>query len=80
MIKLFELHMAENGFIFTCPSEYEEGTNSDRLYEVPDGNRKKELETITVLLYSMLDLMGYSGSKHDEYRIEIKVKKQGREG
>jgi len=80
MIKLFELHMAENGFALACPSEYAEGTDSHTLYEVPDGNRKKELETITVLLYSMLGLMGYIGSKHDEYRIQIKVEKQGREG
>ena len=80
MIKLFELHMAENGFIFTCPSKYEEGTDSDRLYEVADGSKKKELKAITSLLYFVLDLMGYGGSQHDEYRIEIKVKKQRREG
>ena len=80
MIKLFELHMAENGFIFTCPSKYEEGTDSHTLYEVPDGSKTKELKVITSLLYFVLDLMGYGGSKHDEYRIEIKVKKQGREG
>ena len=82
MDKVFTVYSAINGFIIECPSDYGGTSGKPRYYitELPDcsPDSSKELEAVKDILYNLLDLLGYMGSKHDRYRIRIVVEDQHR--
>ena len=79
MNELLTVYLIANGFVITCPAEEEFIEPDTFAYEVDNCKSKEGLTKVTQLLYDILNVMGCDGSKHDEYRIEIKVKKQHKE-
>jgi len=79
MNEVLTLFSIANGFAITHPAEEEFIEPDTFAYEVYGNKNKEALDKVAQLLYDILDAMGCGGSKHDEYRIEIKVKKQRKE-
>ena len=79
MNELLTVYSIANGFAITIPPEEEFREPDTFAYEVNNDKSKDALEKVAQLLHDVLDTMGCSGSKHDKYRIEIKVRKQRKE-
>jgi len=73
---------ANNGFILTYPNPNDEGEITE-VIEVPSFSisspEKEELESYQRLCYTILEAIGYYGSKHHEYRLRIEIVNQREE-
>lgn len=76
------IRQANNGFVISYPNPNDEGEITE-VIEVPSFSisspTQEELAAYQRLCYTVLEAIGYYGSKHHEYRLWVEIRNQQEE-
>lgn len=73
-----QIDLVSNGIVLTRDNPNDDGTINE-VFPLELGITRhsvRELNELRVIMYTLAEALGYSGSKHDEYRLRFVVEHQ----
>ena len=68
---MLTIRKVENGYIINARDD--EGENVTAVFQSDNENSKQQIENLREMFYTIKELLGESGSKHNEYNLEFNI-------